>query len=207
MSKSSTFREYITESSLSRIWKQTQTYDSGTISAFRSARDCGKGNEFTKSENQKNSKILKARLLKLGYSVTKIDGAYIENYNTPNAIEVKEESFVVINIKNNKNFKSDLINLGSEFEQDSITFQDHKTNEYYLISTNKCKDGYPGEGKIGIEVKLGKTIFGKDGEFHSKINGRPFVFESIKNKQEILIKKSIAEIRSFSKFAEINTIK
>ena len=192
----------ITESSLSRIWKQTQEHDSGTISAFRSARDCNKGEEFKKAENLKNSKVLKAKLLKLGYGVTKIDGTYIENYNTPNAIEVKEESYIAINLKDDKNFKSNLIKLGTEFEQDSVTYQ--KNGEgYYLISSNTCDEGYPGEGKIGVEIKLGKSIFGKDGEFHSKVNGRPFVFENIEDRQETLIAKSIGEIRSFSEFAKL----
>jgi len=192
------------ESSLSRIWKQTQEHDSGTISAFRSARDCNKGEEFSKKENLKNSKILKSKLLKNGYGVTKIDGTYIENYNTPNAVEVKEESYIVIDLKDSGNLKADLIKLGQEFEQDSITFQ-KADGSYLLISSNKCSDGYPGEGKVGVEVKLGKPIFGKDGEFHSKINGRPFVFESLGN-LEILTKKSIAEIRSYTEFAKLSPI-
>ena len=166
------------ESSLSRIHKQTQLHDSGTISAFRSARNCNKGEAFTKSENKKNSNILKSKLLKAGYGVTKIDGTYIENYGKSNAIEVREESYIVVDLKDSGSLKKDLIKFGLEFEQDSITFQ-AKDGDYYLISSNKCSDGYPGNGIVGKEVKLGKPLFGKDGEFHSKINGRPFVFESI----------------------------
>jgi len=192
----------ITESSLSRIWKQTKEHESGTISAFRSARNCNQGPEFSKSENKKNSKILKAKLLKAGFGVTKIDGTYIENYKSGNEIEVKEESYLVINLKDDKNFKQKLIDFGSEFEQDSITYQ-NKDGDYYLISTNECEEGYPGFGKIGVEVKLGKPIFGKDGEFHSKVNGRPFVFEGVDDKQETLLKKSISEIRSFTEFAKL----
>lgn len=197
-----TNKRQIAESSLSRIWKQTQEHESGTISAFRSARDCNQGEEFSKSENKKNSKILKAKLLKAGFGVTKIDGTYIENFKSDNEIEVKEESYLVVNIKDKKNFKQKLIELGSEFEQDSITYQ-NKDGVYYLISTNECEEGYPGVGKIGVEVKLGKPIFGKDGEFHSKVNGRPFVFEDIDDRQETLLKKSISEIRSFTEFAKL----
>jgi len=197
-----TNKRQIAESSLSRIWKQTQEHESGTISAFRSARDCNQGEEFSKSENKKNSKILKAKLLKAGFGVTKIDGTYIENFKSDNEIEVKEESYLVVNIKDKKNFKQKLIELGSEFEQDSITYQ-NKDGVYYLISTNECEEGYPGFGKIGVEVKLGKPIFGKDGEFHSKVNGRPFVFEDIDDRQETLLKKSISEIRSFTEFAKL----
>jgi len=190
------------ESSLSRIWKQTKEHDSGTISAFRSARNCGEGEPFTKSENKRNSKILKAKLLKLGYGVTKIDGTYIENYKSPNEIEVKEESYLVINLKDDKGFKENLIKLGTEFEQDSITYQE-KDGDYYLISSNTCEEGYPGFGEIGVEIKLGKPIYGKDGEFHSKVNGRPFVFEGFNDKVETLLSKSISEIKSFTEFAKL----
>jgi len=196
----------IQESSLTRIWKQTKEHDASTISAFRSARNCNKDKEYSKKENLQNSKILKSKLLKFGYGVTKIAGTYIENYNSSNPIEVKEESYLVININNDKNFKKNIINLGTEFEQDSITYQE-KDSSYFLISTNTCTDGYPGEGKIGIEILLGNSIFGKDGEFHSKVNGRPFVFENIDDRQEILTRKSISEIRSFSEFAKFNKIK
>ena len=190
------------ESSLSRIWKHTKEHDSGTISAFRYARDCGEGEIFTKKQNKDNNTKLKAQLLSLGYGVTAIAGVYIENYNTPKAIEVKEDSFVVVDLKDKGRLKKDLIKLGGQYEQDSITYS-KPTGDYYLISTNKCPNGYPGEGKVGVEIKLGKPLFGKDGEFHSKINGRPFVFkEYITDRIDFLLNYSIPEIRSIKKLAE-----
>ena len=195
----------INESSLSRIWQLTQKHKSATISAFRSAKDCNRGEAYSKKENLKNSKILKAKLLKAGFSVTKIAGTYIENYKSDNQIEVKEESYIAINIKNSKNFKNAIIALGLAFEQDRVTYQE-KDGIYYLISTNKCEEGYPGFGEIGKEVKLGKSIFGKDGEFYSKINGRPFVFESLDTKTDTLTSKSIAEIRSFVEFSKLSKL-
>lgn len=196
------FREYINESSLSRIFNQTKKYDSGTITAFRSADNCNDGEEFTKSENKKRNSKLKAQLLKLEYGVTAIDGTYIENYNTNDEKEVKEDSFLVLDLKGKGNLKKDLIKLGTEYEQDSITFQDYKTGNYYLISTNECPKGYPGSGKIGVEIKLGKSIFGKDGEFHSKINGRPFVFENFNSDTKSLNDYYPTEIRSILALAE-----
>lgn len=196
----------IYESSLSRVWKQTKEHDSGTISAFRSARDCNQGAKFTKQENKKNSKILKAKLLSKGYGVTKIDGTYIENFGKSNAIEVKEESYIVVDLKDSGKLKKDLISLGEEFEQDSITFQ-KKDGTYFLISSNKCEDGYPGNGKVGVEIKLGKPIFGKDGEFHSKVKGRPFVFESVVGAQSLLTDSFPTEIRSIKALAESQIIK
>ena len=190
-----TFKEHLgqlTESSLSRIYNQAKEHDSGTISAFRSKRDCNTGEVYTKKENLARSKTLKRDLLALGYGVTKIAGTYIENYGTKNAIEVKEESYIVIDLKDQNNLLADLKKLGLKYEQDSVTFQ--KLNDtYQLVGTNKCPDGYPGYGK---KVKLGKPIYGKDGEFHSKVNGRPFVFESIISPLEKLTDYFPTEIRS-----------
>ena len=197
---SKTFKQLI-ESSLSRVYAQTKIHDSGTISAFRSAKNCNDGEKYSLSDNKQNSKILKSKLLTLGYGVTKIDGTYIENFKTDNEIEVKEESYLVVDIKDSGNLKKDLIKLGQEFEQDSVTFQE-KDGDYYIISSNECPLGYPGEGKVGKEVKLGKPIFGKEGEFHSKINGRPFVFESLDDKIESLLDFYPTEIRSIKKLSE-----
>jgi len=188
----------LNESGLARIYQQTLKHDSGTISAFRSARDCNNGEKYTRKEKMKLSRELNAKLLKLGYGVTQIQGVYIENYKTPDAIEVKETSYIVVDLKDGGNLKKDLIKLGLEYEQDSITYQSHKDNIYYLIGTSKCENSYPGAGKVGVEVKLGKTIFGKDGEFHSQINGRPFIFSedfSEDFREASILKSVITSIR------------
>lgn len=189
-----TFKKLV-ESSLSRVWSQVTTHESGTISAFRYATSCGDGEVFSKDENLTRTNTLKAKLLKLGYGVTAIDGTYIENFGQDNAKDVKEKSFLVVDLKDTGKLKEDLIKLGQEFDQDSITFS-KPSGEYYLISTNRCPSGYPGNGKVGVEIKLGKPIFGKQGEFHSKVNGRPFVFESLGDNLVTIRDLSISEIRS-----------
>lgn len=194
--------KFIDESSLSRIYRQTLKHDAGTITAFRSARDCNDGKPFTKTENKNRNAKLKAKLLSLGYGVTAIDGTYIENYKTNDEREVKEDSYMVIDLKDSGNLKRDLIKLGQKYEQDSITFQDHKEGKYFLISSNSCPNGYPGSGKVGVKIKLGKTLFGKSGEFHSKVNGRPFVFENIKSPIRQLNEYYPTEIRSILNLAK-----
>ena len=197
----------LNESSLTRIWKHWREHAIGTITAFRFARDCNTGERFTKSENKKNNSILKSKLLKMGYGVTKIAGTYIENYGTNNEIKVDEESFIVVDLKDSGKLKKDLIKLGQMFEQDSITYSQPAGN-YYLISSNKCPDGYPGNGKIGVEVKLGRPMFGKDGEFFSKVAGRPFVFkESLQLHMTLLNKMTIAEIRGVEALRHYQIIK
>ena len=160
------FNELLNESSLSRLYRKYKDFDSGTISACRYA--------YNKEENRKRTSMLKTDLIKLGYSVTAVKGVYKENYKQPDEHEVHENSFIVFDHKNTKDLENNLIMLGAKYEQDSITFASVTDGKYYLIGTNET--GYPGMNK---RVVLGKPMFGKDGEFHSKINGRPFVFESM----------------------------
>lgn len=155
----------LAESSLSRIWKKHKESDSGTISACR-------GN-LTKEENKKRTLELKTLLIKAGYSVTAVNGVYIENYNSPDAREVHEKSFIVFDYKNLGTLKQDLIKFGKKFDQDSITYSE-QGKDYYLIGTNRT--GYPG---MNVEIKLGKPMFGTNGEFFSTVKGRPFVFEHL----------------------------
>lgn len=198
----------LNESSLSRVYKHYQKHDTGTISAFRYARDCGNGKQYTVSENLQRSAVLKAKLLKLGYGVTKIKGTYIENYGKENAREVDEESYFVVDSKDGGKLRQDLIALGGEFDQDSITFS-KADGEYYLISTNTCPSAYPGNGKVGKEEKLGKPNYGTkyfkdendktvEAEFFSKVKGRVFVFREADEKTVELGKLSFSEFISVS---------
>lgn len=59
MSYKKVFEKSLNESSLSRVWKQSQEHDAGTITAFRYASNCGKGNKFSISDNKKGIKNLK----------------------------------------------------------------------------------------------------------------------------------------------------
>jgi hypothetical protein len=181
----------LNESSLSRVWSQTKKHDFGTITAFRSARDCGNGEKYTKEENMKRNTSLLAKLRAKGYGVTKIKGSYIENFGSPNAREVGENSFLVVDIKDSGNLKKDLMNLGEEFEQDSIIFG--KAGESgVLIGTNMCPDGYPGYHK---EVSQGGALFGKTGQFMSRVKGRPFVFSESLEFTEYAAPKFPSEFR------------
>lgn len=162
----------LNESSLSHVWDQISKHDYGTISGFRSARDCNQGQSFSRKENLQRNKSIVSKLQAKGYSVTKIAGAYIEDYGSEKQKEVKENSFLVVDIKDSGMLESDLRKIGFEFEQDSILFgKAGKPAE--LIGTNKCEMGYPGWNR---RVPAGKGVFGRKGEFFSRVNDRPFVF-------------------------------
>lgn len=164
--------EIIMESGLSRVYNAIQKHDYGTITAFRYAPECGSGTPYTYSQNQQRNKSLLAKLKLAGFSVTSIKGSYIENYGSDDAREVGENSFLVVDIQDKGNLKSTLLRLGEEFEQDSIIYG-NAGDVGTLIGTNHCPDGYPGYHN---EMPQGGAIFGKSGEFMSRVKGRPFVF-------------------------------
>ena len=103
------FKQILNESGLNRVYQASQKHDTGTMSAFRSSKDCLEGESISKKENRSKNRKLKALLLKAGYGVTAIKGTYIEGYKTSSAREVDEESFLVVDLEDNGNLKQDLI--------------------------------------------------------------------------------------------------
>lgn len=164
--------EILNESGLSRVYRQTRDHDYGTITAFRYAPECGTGEPYTHAQNMQRNRSLLAKIRAAGYGATAIKGSYIENYGSEDAREVGENSFLIIDLQDSGNLKRDLMRWGEEFEQDSIIYGE-AGGQGVLIGTNHCPGGYPGYGK---EVAQGGAIFGKTGEFMSRVAGRPFVF-------------------------------
>ena len=192
------FKQYVTESSLSRLWKHSQEHDYGTITAFRYAPECGEGTPYTKRENLQRNKSLLAKLRSKGYGVTAIKGSYIENYGKPTAREVGENSYFVADMQDKGRLKKDLLALGEEFEQDSIIFG-NRGKAGTLFGTGDCPDAYPGYGK---QIVQGGAIFGKEGEFMSRVNGRPFVFSE--EVQYYGVSKYPTELRGSVKLAKMD---
>jgi hypothetical protein len=174
MTKAHKILSKIDESSLSRLYSKMKEYNCGTITAFRDARDCGKGTKYTKKENLARNKSLLAKLMTKHYGVTRVKGYYIENYNTPYAIEVGKTVFLVMDLHDTGNLRRDLLRLGEEFKQDSILFVPKSGKQGTLIGAGKCPESYPGFHKTD---SLKNPIFGEKGEFYTRVNGRPFVLE------------------------------
>ena len=155
----------LNESGLSRLYSYTLKHDYGTITAFR--------NSYTHRQNMQRNRSLLAKLRASGYGVTGIKGSYIENYKSPNAVEVQEDSYFVVDLQDKKTLEQDLRNLGQFFEQDSILFGEAGSPSV-LIGTSDRPGAYPG---LGVVLTQGGAIFGKTGEFMSRVHGRPFVLE------------------------------
>jgi len=183
----SKIRNYLTESSLSRIWRHNEKYDCGVITAFRQYTNCGymenaepsfsdkQPVKISKSENNKRSKALMADLIKEGFSGSiKMVGTYPEG-----GVPVKEISFFVIDSKQTGKLKNVLIKLGKKYDQDSILYIPKGSikgeDKAYLIGTNKCPNN---DIKIGQTMVFNKGKIGYDSPFYtSYVNGRPMIFE------------------------------
>jgi hypothetical protein len=183
--------QFINESGLSRVYRLIQKHDYGTITAFRYAPECGTGEPYTYRQNQQRNASLLAKLRVAGYGVTSIKGSYIENYGSADAREVGENSFLVVDVQDKGNLRENLLKLGEEFEQDSIIYG-KASGPGVLIGTNKCPGGYPG---YHVESPQGGAIFGKSGEFMSRVNGRPFVFSESTELMEYGVCKYPSELR------------
>ena len=173
-------KEVLNESSLSRLWTHMQDHQTAMITAFRddpeNGEDCvmapqpAEGNS-PGQKNKDRNRDLKATLLKFGYGVTAVQGTYIENYMKDNAVEVKEDSMFVVNLEDDPQFFINLEMLAQKFCQDSVLLVPQGGEGAYLKGTN---NSYPGLGK---SEEVGSFTGGKEGEFMTRVKGRPVVFK------------------------------
>jgi len=172
------FSKYLHEASLSRCYRQTKQYDSGLITASRKTikdykQDCKVIENITRKQNRKRNAKLSSDLLKK-YSVTSVRGAYIENYKQNDAVEVGENSYFIVDIENRGNLRKDLMGFGEKWNQDSVVYIPMGGTSGQLIGTSLCNT-YPNYKETII---LSNPVFGKNGEFMTKVHGRPFILES-----------------------------
>jgi len=157
--------------------------------------------------NKRRNHELKAVLLDAGYGVTAVDGSYIENYRTPEqitqdeeagseapkAIEVKEGSYFVVNLLDNPDFFNGIISLGVQYCQDSVLLVPKGAEEAFAHGTNQSP--WPGKGN---RESIGGFSAGAEGEFMTRVSGRPVVFkENIQSyrdlsRQERMVVRAIA---------------
>lgn len=173
------------ESGLSRLWDKTQEETTAAITAFRG------GN--TRAQNRERNKELMQYMIGKGYSVTKIQGNYIEDFGTDKANEVGEESFFVApNGKDAKQFVNDIIMLGQRYDQDSVLIIPQGGEGAFLYGTNNSD--FPGRGQ---KVVTGNARFGRAaGEFLSRIKGRAFAFEEVEPPQNVNGKRFVKMVVS-----------
>jgi phosphoribosyl-AMP cyclohydrolase len=166
------------ESSLSRIKGVVDTYTCGAITSFRGNR--------TRNENLKNNNEILAVLKAKKFSVTTVKGAYIENFESEDTQEVGERSFFVVNRKKEGHdggeLEKVLRSLGEKYDQDSIMIV--YDGEAFLVGTSKRDNAHP---FYGTRKRVGIGKYGKvSGEFFSRVRGRQFAFEEVKDPDSVM---------------------
>jgi hypothetical protein len=171
------FGNVLNESSLNRLYSHIQKYDCAIITAFRSSMvNCMDEEDERKlniRNNKSRNKNLKSALISLGYGVTNVKGTYVENFLSDNQIEVKEDSYFVVNLSDDPRFIDKIKKLGEMFCQDSVMILEKGGDNNYLFGTNKSD--FPGYGE---SIPVGNFKPGIESEFMTKIGGRPFALES-----------------------------
>ena len=204
------WNNFLNESGLSRVHQHMSEHDTAVITAFRndpsSAEGCiespppGEQEESPLKANKARNRNLKAVLLRMGYGVTRVDGSYVENFDDMDRRkEVSEESFFVVNLKDDPNFNNNIENLGRKFCQDSVLLIPRVGGDddrpAFLLGTNET---WPG---LGQKEEVGHFEGGKEAEFMSRVKGRPFVFKEI-HTQETWDQLGRNAKRSVAKIAE-----
>jgi len=157
-----TFKEFMQESSLSRIKSKSDKSGIATMSADR-------GN-LSRKQNQARAKQLQKDIRgKFGRGPTKVKGSYLENPGTKDERKVKEKSYVIDRGKKSKRkFKKEVKKLGKKYGQDSVLTQTKKTAT--LHRTRKGGLDKKGEN-VGRFKPQGKNPYGQ-----SQIKGKTFSY-------------------------------
>jgi len=160
-----TFKEFLDESSLSRIKSKSDKKGIAVMSASRS--------KLSAKENRARAKQLDKDISdKFKRGATKVTGSYIEkDENTGKETKVKERSHVIDRGKMGKRkFKKEVKKLGRKYGQDSVLTQTKKTGT--LSATRK--------GGLGPKTKgIGVGEFqpqGKNPKGQSQIKGKTFAY-------------------------------
>ena len=158
-----TYKEFVQESSLSRIKSKS---DKGGMAILSGSRG-----DKSKKENQARAKQLDKDIRGKGLpGATKVTGSYVEKGDDGKEKKVKERSHVVTSGKKGKRkFKKAVKALGKKYGQDSVLTQTKKTGR--LQATRK---GGLGKAK-GISVGKFKAG-GKNPEGQSQIKGKTFTY-------------------------------
>ena len=87
-------------------------------------------------------------------------------------MEVKEDSFFVVNLNDGSDFTEAITSLGTKYCQDSVLIIPQGGNGAYLYGTNNTD--FPG---IDSTIEVGDFFGGTEAEFMTRVRGRPIVFK------------------------------
>ena len=165
------------ESCLSRLLQHNANHECAFITAFRVARDCGKGKKYSKEENLRRNSNLLAKLRSSRYGVTSVLGISVERGQ-----DTSERTFFAVNLNDDEDFVGHIIELGEHFEQDAVMILSvgafHGDSGAYYCRTNQCEDNFMRQMGWGIKHFLGPIRFGREvGDFFIRISHKDFYFD------------------------------
>ena len=158
-----TFKEFLEESSLSRIKSKADKSGIAVLSADR-------GDKSRKENKARAKKLEKDIRGKFGRGPTKVKGSYLEkDEKTGKERKVKEKSYVIDRGKlGKKDFKKKVKKLGIKHKQDSVLTQTKKTATLHRTR----KGGLEKKGEnVGRFKPQGKNPYGQ-----SQIKGKTFAY-------------------------------
>ena len=167
------------EIKMSRVWNYVQddNYSFGVVSAFRGTNDLEK--------NEQLSDQLENDIKKLGKGYVRMNGGFVETDNGRTK-EVREKSFLIIDKTDNAGFKQQIIELGRNYEQDSVLYKD--SEGFYEIATSTRNNHKVGQEINSYMVKAGKDnlTFAKNliKHYFSELiygpnHGKKFLFQQV----------------------------
>ena len=184
----------IAEGGLSRNWSHMQEHDCALISAAR--------NSYTYKENLARGHELEAFIMEAGYGYKTERGSFIENFKTPQAIEVSEKSLFVVNSRDDPGFFDRIAELSEQFEQDSVLMIPKGGKGAYLLGTHPDNKFPP----YGETITVGDFRGGVEGEFMTRTGGRPYVFKEelqtykkLSRNQRWAVKKMVEQLKHLSR--------
>lgn len=171
-----TFKQFVNESCITRLLFHNQIHECAMLTAFRQYDS--KGESRTNDQNNKDNLNLGKAIRYLGYGITKVLGTYAEQQTGNRSLS--ENSWFVVNLKDDPKFINNIINFGISHEQDSVLiipkngFFDVKT--VYLYGTNKDNNNEYcfikwHEQKFATDIK-----FSKDNDLLTQIKNKNFYF-------------------------------
>jgi hypothetical protein len=165
-----TFKQFLDESSLSRIKSKS---DKGGMAVISGSR----GDKSSK-ENKARAKQLDRDIKGKGLpGATKVTGRWTENPGSKDEKKVKERSHVVTSGKKGKRaFKKAVKALGKKYDQDAVLTQTKKTGT--LSATRKGGLGKDSQGKEVKRVGVGKMRPGRSSpQGDTQIKKKTFTYE------------------------------
>jgi len=147
------------EASLQRIWQHHQNREFAIISAWRATNN--------PDDNHRNTRILKSKLRTLSYGYIPIEGVGQERNEAGTIVQSVEPSFMIINEPSRQEFRSDILRLAREFDQDFVLFWRPGDGEIYDVKNDV------------VDTHLSRFV-PLAAEFYSQHRGRAFHVEGVK---------------------------